>query len=174
MLCCFSKNTIRRQDILDVSLHHASQNEYTNDDYLVNITYKDTVPYVHQIHRGKVVKVYDGDTITIAAKLLHFDNSPVYRFSVRLRGIDSPEMKTKFPIEKILADKSQKALSQFILHQIVYLTDVGMDKYGRILANVYLDKVNISQWMLENGYAVPYDGTIKNIPDEWRIPIRPI
>jgi len=123
---------------------------------------------MHQIHRGKVVKVYHGDTIIIATKLFYHNNSPIYRFSVRLRGIDCPEMKTKSPIEKELAQKAQNALYEMVFNKIVYLTDMGMDKYGRVLANVYLDKVNLSQWMLDNGHAVPYDGRAKHIPDEWR------
>ena len=50
--------------------------------YLQNIEYGDTRPFVYPIHYGKVIKVYDGDTITIAAKLPNTDG-PVYRFSVR-------------------------------------------------------------------------------------------
>ena len=174
MFCCYSTKSVsdQVQDPLDISIHNNTNNnsisEYTDDDYLANITYKDTVPYVHQIHRGKVIKVYDGDTITIACKLLNFIDSPIYRLPVRLRGIDSPEMKTKSPVEKELAQKAQKALSDLILGKIVYLTDIGMDKYGRILSNVYLDNINLSQWMLEHGYAVQYNGGTKNIPDEWK------
>ena len=39
------------------------------DDYLQNITYKDTIPFLVPITEGKVIKVYDGDTITVASKL---------------------------------------------------------------------------------------------------------
>lgn len=166
MFSCFSRKAVStRQCQLDVTLH---QIQYIEDNYLNNITYKDTVPYVHQLHRGKVIKVYDGDTITIAAKLLYLENSPIYRFSIRLRGIDTPEIKTKSLIEKEFAEKAQHALSDLILHKIVYLTDVGMDKYGRVLANVYYEKINISKWMLEKGYAVEYNGKTKQIPDEWK------
>jgi endonuclease YncB( thermonuclease family) len=167
MFCCFSKRAIQDEDPLSISVHNKYITQYTYDDYLDNVTYKDTVPYIHQIHRGKVVKVYDGDTITIACKILTQENSPIYRFSVRLREINSPEMKTKSPVEKQIEKKSQKALSDLIFDKIVYLTDVGMDKYGRVLANVYLDQINISCWMLQNNHAVKYDGGTKDIPDEW-------
>ena len=56
-------------------------------EYLDNINYKDTIPYIPNVTYGKVIKVYDGDTITIACKM-PFDNSPIYRFSVRIAGID--------------------------------------------------------------------------------------
>ena len=33
-------------------------------EYLDTITYKDTIPYIPNIKCGKVIKVYDGDTIS--------------------------------------------------------------------------------------------------------------
>ena len=173
MFCCYSTKSVKTSDnILDISIHNSNKSINTSyfedDSYLDTITYEETVPYVHPLHKGRVIKVYDGDTITIASKLLHFENSPVYRFPIRLRGIDSPEIKTKCPVEKELAQKAQKALSDFIFGKIVYLTDIGMDKYGRVLANVYLGQINISQWMLDNRYAIQYNGGTKHIPDEWK------
>jgi endonuclease YncB( thermonuclease family) len=38
-------------------------------EYLEKINYENTVPFVPLIVGGKVVKVYDGDTFTIASKL---------------------------------------------------------------------------------------------------------
>ena len=58
------------------------------------IKWSDTVPFTVPITGGYVIKVYDGDTITVASKL-PFDNSPIYRFSIRLAGIDTPEIKGK-------------------------------------------------------------------------------
>jgi len=171
MFCCYSKKAIRnKEDPLGISIHNNTVlTDYNDESYLVNVKYEDTIPYVHPIDKGKVIKVYDGDTITIASKISHVSDSPIYRFSVRLRGIDSPEIKSKYSIEKELAKKSQKALSDLILGKVVYLKDVGMDKYGRVLANVYVDQINISQWMLQNRYAVEYDGGTKNIPEDWKI-----
>ena len=63
-----------------------------NLSYLDSIKYNDTVPFIPAISLCKVIKVYDGDTITIAAKL-PYKQSSLYRFQVRLLGIDSPEMK---------------------------------------------------------------------------------
>ena len=41
------------------------------------------------------------------------------------------------------------------------------EKYGRILADVYLGDLHINQWMLDNKHAIPYDGGTKHRPDEW-------
>ena len=138
--------------------------EITN--YLNNIGYSDTLPFIPPINFGKVIKVYDGDTITIAAKLPN-TLGPIYRFSVRLLGIDSPEIKGKTFKEKELAVISRDILSQLIMGKIVYLRNVSMEKYGRILADVYLGDLHINDWMLKNGYAIPYDGGTKHRPYEW-------
>lgn len=141
---------------------------YNKDEYLANIEYKDTENFVVPIQSGKVVKVYDGDTITIASRFPGL-NGPVYRFNVRLNGIDSPEIKGGSEHEKDLAKKSRDALSHLILGKIVCLKNVSTEKYGRILADVYLDNLNVCDWMLEKKYAVKYDGGTKHRPDDWNL-----
>jgi endonuclease YncB( thermonuclease family) len=114
---------------------------------------------------GKVIKVYDGDSITIAAK--PYENYPIYRFSIRLNGIDTPELRTHNEEEKKHGYIARDALKDKILDKIVVLKNVNSEKYGRILADVYLDDENICDWMLTQGYAVKYDGGTKIIPKEW-------
>jgi endonuclease YncB( thermonuclease family) len=128
--------------------------------------WKNTVPFIPPVTTGYVIKVYDGDTITIATKL-SYEDSTVYRFPVRLNGIDSPEIHGKNDDEKEAAKISQKALESLILHQDVTLKNVKTEKYGRILADVYFGEINISEWMLENRYAVKYDGGTKQSPESW-------
>jgi len=135
-------------------------------NYLDSIEYKDTIAFVPQITSGKVIKVYDGDTITIASKM-PYENSPIFRFSVRLLGIDTPEIKTKSKAEKELAILARDALSSKIMGKIIILKNVSLEKYGRLLADVYLDDLNLNQWLIENKYAVAYDGGTKERPDEW-------
>ena len=60
-----------------------------------NLNPKDLPLFIPPLKTGKVIKVYDGDTITIASRVPGLYNSPIYKFSVRLNGIDSPEMKGK-------------------------------------------------------------------------------
>jgi endonuclease YncB( thermonuclease family) len=133
-------------------------------------TYNNLRPFVPEISEGKIIRVYDGDTVTIAAR---FKIDGVYvpklfRYNVRLRGIDSPEMKTKNSTEKSLALKSRDALTELIMDRMVRLENVEYDKYGRILANVITEGgINVSNWMIENGYAVEYDGGTKHRPAEW-------
>jgi len=135
---------------------------------LEQISWKETIPFVPPIDKGQVIKVYDGDTITIASKL-PYPESLLYRFQVRLLGIDSPEIKGKTIEEKNAAKISQKALESMILQKIVYLKNIGTEKYGRILADVYIDdpenpknQLHLNKWMLDNKYAIPYFGKTKD------------
>jgi endonuclease YncB( thermonuclease family) len=131
---------------------------------LETLEYKDTQKFIPPISQGKVIKVYDGDTFTIGTYLAASTISTVaskpeaYRFSVRMRGIDSPEMKTKNAHEREAAIKAQTALSMKIKNRVVELKNVAYDKYGRILADVYLEEEHINQWMLNNKHAKIYDG----------------
>jgi len=128
------------------------------------IEWKDTESFVPPITQGEVIKVYDGDTITIAAKL-PYEGSPLYRFQIRLAGIDSPEIKGKTEEEKRAAIRSQQALESLILHKTVFLEKTSQEKYGRILANVFVriggKLFSANEWMLNNKFAVSYDGKTK-------------
>ena len=55
--------------------------------------------FVPMLTGGRVIKCYDGDTITIAA-YLPFKESELYKFSVRINGIDCPEIKGQTANEK--------------------------------------------------------------------------
>jgi endonuclease YncB( thermonuclease family) len=110
--------------------------------------------------------VYDGDTITIASKM-PYENSPLFRFNVRLNGIDTPEIKSKNENEKLLAKKARDSLSQLIIHKNITLQNVKNEKYGRILADVYLDDLHLNKWMIDQHFAVEYDGKTKKAPISW-------
>ena len=131
-----------------------------------DIEWKDTVPFVAPINQGRCIKVYDGDTITIAAKL-PYKHSPIYRFSVRLNGIDTPEIKGKDDDEKKCAQLARDALKELIIGKVIQLRNVQTEKYGRILAEVYCDNINLNDWMVRERFAVKYDGGTKVSPDSW-------
>lgn len=124
------------------------------------------IVFIPTLYSSYVIKVYDGDTITISSTLSRCSNI-YYKFSVRLRGIDTPEMKTHNEDEKAAAKIAQKALSDKILHKNVTLKDIKYDKYGRLLADVYHNNKCLNNWMLEKKYGVPYDGGTKHIPKSW-------
>ena len=139
---------------------------------LKDANWKNTVEFVPLVTEGKVIKVYDCDTITIATKFPYLttlnESNIMYRFHVRLLGIDTPEMKTKNEDEKAIAHMAQKSLSDLILNKLVTLKNTSIDKYGRILANVYIENgIELSSWAIEKRYAVSYGGGTKNPPKCW-------
>lgn len=95
-------------------------------------------------------------------------NSNIYKFSIRLSGIDAPERRGKSSDEKDIAHKAQVELSGKLLGKDVFLKNVQTEKYGRILCDVYLKGENISTWMVNSRLAVPYAGGTKKSPTSWK------
>lgn len=139
----------------------AGRRNVNDFDNLDAITYTDTKPYIPPITKGKVIRVYDGDTITIAT-YIHNIKQP-YRFSVRLANIDTPELRTTNPTEKQFATIIRDKLNLKIMNKTVLLSNVSTEKYGRLLATVTLENEtkSINDWMLEKKYAVEYTGGAK-------------
>ena len=101
------ENTINLKESVIPENKNIFQNYMEDGD---DIKWADTVEFTFPIEGGRVIKVYDGDTITIASKL-PFKESPLYRLSVRLNGIDTPEIKGKNEDEKTAAKITRDALA---------------------------------------------------------------
>jgi endonuclease YncB( thermonuclease family) len=86
---------------------------------------------------------------------------------VRLNGIDAPEIHGKNADEKDSAIYARDQLESLLLHRVVQLKNQKTEKYGRILADVYLGDLHINQWLLDEKLVVPYDGGTKKSPESW-------
>lgn len=124
------------------------------------IQWTDTLQFIPPITTGIVIKVYDGDTFTLAGRL-PYDGSPLYRFSVRLNGIDCAEIKGKTEEEKKCAIHAKEELEKLIMGNVVILKNIKNEKYGRLLADVFINDIHVNQYMLDKGLAVRYDGKTK-------------
>ena len=142
------------------------KNKNNRKEPICIIDYKETIPFIPKIDSGHVIKTYDGDTITIASKL-PYPESPLYRFQVRLRGIDCPEIKGATEDEKKMALCAKKEMEELVLQKTVILKNVGTEKYGRLLADVYINNICINEHMLKQRLAVKYDGKTKISPINW-------
>lgn len=133
-----------------------------------DIKWEDTVEFTFPIKGGRVIKVYDADTITIASKL-PYDESPMYRLSVRLNGIDTPEIKGKGVLEeeKEAAKIARDYVSNLVLNKVVRLENIESEKYGRILADVFIGDIHLNELLIKERYAVSYDGGTKKKPQSW-------
>ena len=135
-------------------------NELINTESTKKIQWSETLQFIPPINTGQVIKVYDGDTFTLAGHL-PYDGSPLYRFSVRLNGIDCAEIKGKTEEEKECAIRARKELDELILGKTVTLRNVKNEKYGRLLADVFVGDVHVNKYMIEKCLAVEYDGGSK-------------
>ncbi|MDA7816848.1 thermonuclease family protein [Sulfurimonas sp.] len=65
--------------------------------------------------------------------------------SIIVNGIDAPEIKGKYELEKVLALKAKKQ-TVFMLRgaKVIELRNMKRGKYFRIVADVFVDDVNLS------------------------------
>ena len=110
----------------------------------------------------KVTRVVDGDTIDVDLDL-GFDI--IYKCRVRLYGIDTPESRTRNKDEKVRGKLAAKFLQNAISNgeNVILQTQLkdSKGKFGRVLASVLVDGININQQMVTNHLAVRYEGQSK-------------
>lgn len=131
---------------------------------------------------GRLVDIHDGDTCKIILPVM----DQYYKFNVRLNGIDTCEINSDNPenknkslqardkicqmiqemqemqgkgSEKIIF-KSQKEIKEYLrsIVCIVFVKCYGFDKYGRLLADVFIDNKSISEILINEKLAYAYDG----------------
>ena len=110
----------------------------------------------------KVTRVVDGDTIDVDLDL-GFDI--IYKCRVRLYGIDTPESRTRDKDEKARGKLAAKFLQDAISNgnHVILQTQLkdSKGKFGRVLASVIVDGIDINQQMIDNHMAVKYKGQSK-------------
>jgi len=115
--------------------------------YIPVMTYS---PYVY---KAFIKEVYDGDTCT-ATVSLGFNIS--IEIKIRLYGINAPEMRGG---EKGQGIRSREYLKSMILGKelLIKTHKDKTEKYGRWLAEIFVDDENVNQIMVNDGYAKKYD-----------------
>jgi endonuclease YncB( thermonuclease family) len=108
----------------------------------------------------QIVSIYDGDTFKC-----NIDSYPMLigkSIGVRIIGIDTPEMTDKRIEIKQKAIKAKIFVTQKLKNsKKIELRNMQRDKYFRILAEVYVDNQSLSQMLIKEGLAKPYDGGTK-------------
>ena len=99
----------------------------------------------------KVLRVYDGDTVLVSEKS--------GKGLTRLLGIDAPETsKSPGQAGQPFSARSRRYLARRVLNRCVQLEVYGVDRYGRRLAVIHLEGVNINLEMVARGLAEVYRG----------------
>lgn len=104
-----------------------------------------------------VTDAYDGDTLTVKAALWP---DLTHSSSVRVRGVDTPEIRGQCEQERNLAISARDYVRRLLIDQSVTLTEIDNDLYGgRVLAKVHLSTgENLANLLIEKGYGRAYDG----------------
>lgn len=113
-----------------------------------NVVAKNYGPF--DIEQCYVIRIADGDTATC----LQDDKKTQVR--IRFAQIDAPESKQDF------GTVSRQALADLIFNKHVDLAVEEVDRYGRTVAEVYIDGVNVNKYMVQNGYAWAYKEYMRN------------
>lgn len=96
-------------------------------------------PAVKETFTAKVVGVSDGDTIKVLRNK--------EQITIRLEGIDAPELRQSF------GSRSKQALSSLAFGSTATIRKTGEDRFGRVLGFVEVNGVGINSKMVEDGWA---------------------
>ena len=104
------------------------------------------------------VKNYDGDSITF-----NIPNAPAIfgeNMVVRLRGIDTPELKKRScPAAKEKARQAKELVHSLLIDaKVINLYHIARGKYFRMLADVEFDGQDLATALLNQNLAVKYSG----------------
>ena len=91
---------------------------------------------------GIVTKVYDGDTLTLQ------NNNGIYK--IRLHGIDAPERR------QAVGNVSRECLYRIVRGKFVYAIVQDRDRYGRYVAKIMVNDIDVNAEMLKAGLAWHY------------------
>jgi micrococcal nuclease len=111
-------------------------------------------------NKAVYVRNYDGDNITFNLPALH----PIIgeKISIRVNGIDTPEIRGKCEKEKYDAKQAKEMVADILKDaEVITLKNMERGKYFRIAADVIVDGESLGDMLVEAGMAVRYDGGTK-------------
>ena len=116
------------------------------------------------IYGAKLLRVVDGDTADCMIDL-GFDTWVKAR--LRFRGVDTWEKRTRDKAEKVKGLAASAFTKEYLEKNDGNFTiqSYGKGKYGRILAEIYIEgeDKSLNDLLIENGHAYVYDGGKKQL-----------
>lgn len=115
--------------------------------------------YVNAKPTSIMGKDWDRETITGRAFIIDGDTLKINDVKVRLVGVDAPEISQKCKIHGHIENCGEIVklrLVQATSNEIITCYNHGKDFYGRVLAECYINDININKWLLREGLAVYY------------------
>ena len=115
-------------------------------------------------YRCKLLRVVDGDTADVMIDL-GFDTWVKSR--LRFKGVDTWEKRTRDKEEKIKGLAATAFTQTYLeLNEGNFtIQSYGKGKYGRVLAEIFIDgeEKSLNELLIENGHAYVYEGGKKQI-----------
>lgn len=103
-------------------------------------------------YAAEVISIYDGDTITLDIDL--GCDMWLRGEAVRLKDIDAPEVRGKDKQHGIVSRNALRHMLPVGSSVIVKTDKDKRGKFGRFIATVYLDGLNVNKWLVDNRHAV--------------------
>lgn len=100
------------------------------------------------VYKAIVVKIVDADTVDIMVDLGFLTSTKV---RIRLFGIDAPELRTDEGKRAKAALLEKMPLGSKIIAKTFKIPG---DKYGRWLGKLFVEGVDVSEWLVENKLAM--------------------
>lgn len=105
----------------------------------VLIAIANLVIFVQPVQAMTRIQFYDGDNITVAQNGI--------KTKVHLACIDAPELAQK------QGEEARKVLQNLVEDSYFQLKVLGKDRLGRLIAEIFSDRLNVNKAMVELGYA---------------------
>lgn len=86
------------------------------------------------------LRIIDGDTFEFKGE------------KIRIRGVDTPELRAKCQKERALALAAKSELERLLSSSFKIMAS-GKDKYGRTVADVYIQNKNIADILINSGHG---------------------
>lgn len=112
-----------------------------------------TNPVLADICQSTAVAITDGDTITAYCQ--------GKKVSIRLAAIDAPEKKQAY------GKAAKNYLATLVQDKPLTIDIVDEDRYGRLVGNIFIDKIYINLQMVQSGYAWVYTDYQNAVAKGW-------
>ena len=113
----------------------------------------------------EIKKVVDGDTVDV---VLDLGFNILHSVRVRMAGIDTPESRTRDLDEKARGKLAKAFLKNWLSQEnekkkiVIKTFKKSKGKFDRVIAEIWVDDVNVNEDMIECYHAVPYSAQNKS------------
>ena len=172
MGACVSVNTIKSNNIVKLEniklaelKPHYGKIESQLEQKLKLCTLENTPKKQYNFMLAKIIKVYDGDTYTIAYNDTNGVKEEFFQNRIRLYGVNCYELKDDNVNNRKKAIEAREFVKSLILNNIVDVEILNgkklngktiNEKYGRLIGKISYKGQDIATLLLEKGLAVKF------------------